>query len=302
MRTPQAGIFALGTGAHSYLEFDALPGVAPVDVVSAIAGLDAPQETTGGVNLVVGFAPGLWRAAGGSIPDAAHGFDAPVTGPDGFSMPATQRSLWVWCAGHAYDRVFDVSLEVISTLAATARLVTETQGWTYREGRDLTGFIDGSENPTLREAPAVALVPDGQPGAGGSVVLIQLWSHDAAAWAALDDAEQERVIGRTKPDSVEIPDEVRSASSHVTRNVIEDDGGGELEIFRRNAPYGGPGEHGTVFIGFSADQERLSRMLDRMAGIPDGVRDDLTRYTSALTGAYYFVPCVEDLAAFAQNM
>jgi putative iron-dependent peroxidase len=31
-------------------------------------------------------------------------------------------------------------------------------------------------------------------------------------------------------------------------------------------------------------------MLESMAGLDDGTRDALTRYTRALTGAYYFVP------------
>jgi putative iron-dependent peroxidase len=45
-----------------------------------------------------------------------------------------------------------------------------------------------------------------------------------------------------------------------------------------------------MFVGFSADQSRLSKMLESMAGLTTGVRDALTRYTRPLTGAYYFVP------------
>jgi deferrochelatase/peroxidase EfeB len=54
-----------------------------------------------------------------------------------------------------------------------------------------------------------------------------------------------------------------------------------------------------VFVGFSADQQRLDRMLRRMAGAEGGVRDALTRYTTALTGAYYFVPSLQALRRFA---
>jgi putative iron-dependent peroxidase len=32
-------------------------------------------------------------------------------------------------------------------------------------------------------------------------------------------------------------------------------------------PYGNVDDHGTMFVGFSADQKRLSRMLDSMAGL-----------------------------------
>ena len=55
--------------------------------------------------------------------------------------------------------------------------------------------------------------------------------------------------------------------------------------------------HGTVFVGFSAEQKPLARMLDSMAGLVNGTRDALTRYTQPLTGSYYFVPSVESLCA-----
>ncbi|MCU1423767.1 MAG: Dyp-type peroxidase family, partial [Microbacteriaceae bacterium] len=42
----------------------------------------------------------------------------------------------------------------------------------------------------------------------------------------------------------------------------------------------------------------LATMLDSMAGL-HGVRDDLTRYATPLTGSYYFVPSVDDILAFA---
>ena len=127
-------------------------------------------------------------------------------------MPATQPDLWLWVAGHAYERVFDATRGAIAALADCATLAGETDGWTYKDNRDLTGFIDGTENPSLADAPSV---------------------------------------------------------------------------------------HGTMFVGFSADQRRLARMLDRMAGAEDGIRDTLTYYASAITGAYYFVPSVQALRHFA---
>jgi putative iron-dependent peroxidase len=39
-------------------------------------------------------------------------------------------------------------------------------------------------------------------------------------------------------------------------------------------------------------------MLDRMAGVVDGVRDELTRVTTPLSGGYYYVPSLEELASF----
>jgi len=38
-----------------------------------------------------------------------------------------------------------------------------------------------------------------------------------------------------------------------------------------------------------------------IAGAEDGIRDALTRYTTAVSGAYYFVPSVEALRSFASS-
>jgi porphyrinogen peroxidase len=69
---------------------------------------------------------------------------------------------------------------VIRDLAGQASLAEETSSWSYRRDRDLTGFIDGSENPTLLDAPSEALLPEGVPGAAGSVLLLQKWKHKVA--------------------------------------------------------------------------------------------------------------------------
>lgn len=299
MHVAQSGIFALGTGSHSYLEFDLLESADPGALVQAIASLREPRTTTGGVNLVAGFRPSLWRrVAPQEIPAAITDFEQEMRGVDGYTMPATQHDLWLWVAGHAYDKVFDVTREAVQALASLGTLALEIAGWTYRENRDLTGFIDGTENPPLSEAPEVALVADESPGAGGSTVLVQKWLHNTIAWEALPLAEQEKAIGRTKQTSIELAEEVRGPASHVSRTVIEENGV-EHHIFRRNTPFGTATEHGTMFIGFSSDQRRLSRMLNRMAGTEDGIRDALTRYTTAVSGAYYFVPSVEALRRFA---
>ena len=154
MHVAQSGIFALGTGSHSYMEFDLLEGAEPLALVQAIANLREPSTTTGGVNLVAGFRPSLWRGvAPQDIPEDVSDFDQPVQGVDGYSMPATQHELFLWAAGHAYDKVFDVTREAVKALASVATIVSEVAGWTYKENRDLTGFIDGTENPSLLEAP-----------------------------------------------------------------------------------------------------------------------------------------------------
>jgi putative iron-dependent peroxidase len=224
-------------------------------------------------------------------PAGVEGFNKNLEGIDNFVMPATQHDALVWMSGSAYDVVFDMARTVIQDLARKATLKEETSSWSYRHDRDLTGFVDGSENPTLLDAPVDALLPDGVPGAAGSVLLLQKWRHCTAEWEALPVAKQELVMGRTKAESIEL--ENKPADSHVARTDQDKFG----NIFRRNMPYGSVNNHGTVFVGFSAEQQRLAKMLESMAGLVDGTRDALTRYTQPLTGAYYFVPSVESLRA-----
>ncbi len=296
LSTPQPGIFALGTNAQYYLELDRAPGTSDEALVRALAALEEPGASLGGVNLVVGFRPELWASVAGPLADAAS-FDAPLTGPDGFTMPATQHDAWLWVSGASQDVVFDVATALLDELDGVATAAHEVVGWPYQRVRDLTGFVDGTENPPLAEAPAVALVPPGEPGGGGTVVLVQSWRHLGAAWRGLSQEEQEAVIGRSKPDSVELDASVMPPDSHVARTVVEQDGE-ELAIFRRNTPYGTVTDHGTHFVGFSSTRALLQLMVERMAGVGDGVRDALTRYTEPLTGAYYSVPSQQALNAF----
>jgi porphyrinogen peroxidase len=291
MAVPQAGIFALGNLAHSYAELDLVDGAAAADLVRGVAGLAEPRTTMGGVNLVSGFRPEVWAAAAPDrAPDGLHGFTEPVVGPDGFTMPATQRDAVLWVAGGSYDVVFDAVIGMLAALDGVAVLGQEVRGWSYHRDLDLTGFIDGTKNHSVLLGPQEVLVPDGSPGAGGSVLLLQQWAHDARAWTSLPTKQQEAVMGRTKPDSIELED--KPEGSHVARTDQDDFG----QIFRRNTAYGTVADHGTMFVGFAAEQGPLARMLDSMAG-RGGVRDDLTRYTTPLTGAYYFVPSVDDLSA-----
>jgi porphyrinogen peroxidase len=153
------------------------------ELVTAIASLREPRTTMGGVNLVAGFRPELWRALGpADSPPALGGFNDDLIGADDYAMPATQHDAVLWLSGSAYDVVFDIAREAISTLNAFGSIAEETSSWPYHHDRDLTGFIDGSENPSVsRRPPEIAVIPEGNPGAGGTILLLQKWSHDAIA-------------------------------------------------------------------------------------------------------------------------
>lgn len=202
-------------------------------------------------------------------------------------MPATQHDLLVWVAGTGADTIFDTTLESVAALSGLASVAEETMCWSYHNHLDLTGFVDGTENPGLGEAATTAVIGDG-PGLGGSVLLLQRWPHDYEAWTSLPVSKQEAVMGRTKAGNEELDPQV--PDSHVARTDQDEVG----KILRRNMAYGNVTRHGTMFVGLCAEQSVLHVMLERMAGV-GGPRDALTRFTSAETGAYYFLPSLADL-------
>lgn len=106
------------------------------------------------------------------------------------------------------------------------------------------------------------MISEGRPGAGGTILLLQKWMHDANLWESLPLAEQERVIGRTKDDSTELPD--KQPDSHVGSTDQERFG----KIFRRNMPYGTVTDHGTMFVGSPA-----FRGGNRSSGITAALRE-----------------------------
>src|SRR5438105_4800724 len=294
MNAPQSGIFALGNPSHAYLEFNLQPGGDSHALVTAMADLREPRTTIGGVNLVSGFRRALWRyLAPGRLPGDLVGLNEDLVGADDYVMPAAQHDAVLWLSGSSYDVIFDEARQAINALAQIVTVADETSSWPYRRYRDLTGFEDGTKNPSLLAAPAVVLIPEGTVGAGGTILLLQQWVHDATAWESLPQLAQERVIGRTKPDSIEL--DPQPPDSHVSRTDQEKFG----NIFRRNMPYGTVTAHGTMFVGFSASQRPLKTMLESMAGVADGVRDALTRYTKPVTGAYYFIPSTDAILQFA---
>ena len=169
------------------------------------------------------------------------------------------------------------------------------QDFRYLDSRDLTGFIDGTENPSGdAQRAAVALIGDEDPDfAGGSYVFVQRYVHKLNTWAALSEPEQEAAIGRSKADSKELPETIKPPSAHISRVVIEENGE-ELEIVRHSFPYGTLNEHGLFFIAYTRNLDIPEQMLCRMLGATgDGHHDRLMDFTQAVSGAHFFAPSLE---------
>ncbi len=300
MSTPQHGIFAQGTVAHYFLEFD-LRRVELTRAVEAIGQLRSPAVSAGGVNLVIAFGADLWRRiTPDHAPSSLRNF-AEIVGPNGRRAPATQHDLWLWINGSTSDVVFEHVRAAAKLLKDVAIVAAEQPCFVHRDSRDLTGFIDGTANPQMLDAPMVALVPHGQPGEDGSHVLAMRWEHNLDAFEALSVADEQRVFGRTKVDSVELEGNAKPPTAHIARVEIEDSSGEELPIYRRSVPYGTVSEHGLYFVAFSADPTRYHRMLARMFGTSgDGLYDRLTDFSRPLSGSFYFAPSLTLLAELAE--
>ena len=167
-------------------------------------------------------------------------------------------------------------------------------GFRHLGNRDLTGFVDGSENPEGDDRAEVALVKDG-PHEGGSFVSLQRYVHDLRRWDALSLGDQEAAVGRTKDTDEEIA--VKAPSAHIARVVIEEDGA-ELEILRHSMPYGTTSENGLYFVAYGASPAPFRKMLERMVlSAGDGHHDRLLDFTRAVTGCAFFAPSADWLRA-----
>ena len=159
--------------------------------------------------------------------------------------------------------------------------------------RDLLGFVDGTENPAGAAAERAAIIGAEEPAyAGGSYVIVQKYVHDLDAWNALPVEEQEKIIGRTKVDDIELADDVKPSSAHNALNTVEVDGQ-EIKILRDNMPFGlvGAQEFGTYFIGYARSPATTEQMLQNMfVGSPPGNYDRILDFSQAVTGNLFFVP------------
>ena len=139
----------------------------------------------------------------------------------------------MWLTGAGYDVVFDLSRTVVMALAGVAVLANETGRLAVPPRPRSDGLHRRHGEPVARRGDERRpRFPDGSPGEGGSILLLQQWEHDAIGWEALPVAAQEDIIGRRKADSDEL--DPQPPTSHVARTDQDDFG----KIFRRNIAYG----------------------------------------------------------------
>lgn len=213
--------------------------------------------------------------------------------------PSTPGDLLIHLRSKSPDVCFELAALLVGRLRGLGTVVDEVHGFKFFDDRDLLGFVDGTENPEGKAAGEAVLIGDDDPRyAGGSYVIVQKYLHDMDAWNSLSVEEQQRVIGRTKLEDIELSDETKPSNSHVALNTIELPDGTQRQIMRDNMPFGSLGEQefGTYFIGYAADPGVTEQMLRNMfIGKPEGNTDRILDFSTAVTGALFFVPPVEFL-------
>ncbi len=278
MSIPQPGILD-GIPSHArYLEFHRRPGDVPVAaVLRDLAGISV------GRGAVIGLGPGLLAGLGAAIP--GHMSFPAFTGP-GCEVPSTQSDLWAWVRGEDPGEILLNARAIEREVADAFGIERMVDGFRYRDGRDLTGYEDGTENPKGDDAVAAACGAD-----GGSFVAVQQWMHDLDLFASHRPGVRDRIIGRRLDDNEELDDAPPAA--HVSRTAQEDF---EPEAFllRRSMPWADSTGEGLMFVSFTATVDPFVAQMRRMAGLDDGIVDALFGFTRPVTGSLFWCPPVLD--------
>lgn len=265
-RQSQPGIVADVPSHARYLFFDLRPGASALQLRDALALVDTTQH-------VVGLGDTALQCLG-------------LT-PGGMRQPprwAITRGcgVWVWLRGSDAGTLAREGIRLALEADNVLELTDAVDGFKHLDGRDLTGYVDGTENPGGEAARAAAF-----DSVGASCVAVQRWRHDFAAWDDLDIAAQDAVIGRQISDNEEIDD--APASAHVKRTAQEDFEP-EAFVLRRSMPWAAGPEAGLMFVAFGHTFDAFEAQLARMYGRDDGIEDALLGISTPRELAYLWCP------------
>jgi putative iron-dependent peroxidase len=283
MHDTQKGILADIPANAAYLFFSLRPGSKPVDALKDIA------QFCDGENHILGLGEPLLLAMGKSVAGLRS---FPSIAMPGNNIPSTQEALWIWIRGSDQGDLLHESRRIEQMLWDDFVLIDKVDAYMYRDSRDLTGYIDGTENPADDDAVSAAIVSGTQPGLdGSSFVAVQQWVHDFDLFQQMPLQEQDNTIGRQISDNEEIDDAPDSA--HVKRTAQESF---EPEAFvvRRSMPWSDGQQGGLIFVAFGHSFDAFEALLNRMTGKEDGIVDALFKFTRPVTGSYFWCPPIKN--------
>ena len=211
----------------------------------------------------------------------------PVLADASAIVPLTQAALWLLVNGDSRGSVFERSQRLLAALETSFELADVLDTFKYDSGRDLTGYEDGTENPTGDAAAAAALFTTGAGTVGSSFVAVQRWLHDLRRFAGFGNVRGDSIIGRCRESNEEI--EEAPATAHVKRTAQEDFDPPAFMV-RRSLPWDTGREQGLEFVAYVNSLDRFEAMMRRMIGLEDGIVDALFQFSRPVSGGYYWCP------------
>jgi len=205
----------------------------------------------------------------------------------GISIPSTPYALWCCLTGTDKGALFHLSDKIESLLADDFILEDTVDCFQYSDNRDLSGYIDGTENPSGDDAITAGFVNDNTTLNGSSFVAIQQWLHDFDQLDQMSEKEKDDAIGRHRSDNEEFDDAPETA--HVKRSAQESFTP-EAFILRRSMPWSEGMHAGLMFISYGHSYDAFEAILNRMIGKDDGIVDGIFKFTKPITGCYFWCP------------
>lgn len=305
---PQSGVTATANSHALFLTFNQTRAAQAVEkaraVITQIPDLQAQinqQYPDAGLHIVVGIGSAYWDIICGSPrPNELQAFPAMENGLS--IAPSTPVDLLFHIRSERHDLNFQLANDLQQRLDSAMVLVEDIHGFRYLDSRDLTGFVDGTENPEGAHRHEVAVVEDDTEFAGGSYIHIQRYEHDLPVWEAQPLKTQEDAIGRSKADNTEYASADKPTTAHVKRASVKDADGQSLEILRHSMPYGTLKSCGLLFASYCHTPVNFTAMLQSMVYGEHGKNsDELLKYTQAVTGHAFFAPSTPFLQSLSSK-
>ncbi|AEP28577.1 Dyp-type peroxidase [Brumicola nitratireducens] len=215
--------------------------------------------------------------------------------------PVLPCDLFIQIRADRLDICHAVGIEVLDLLRVHVELVEQVSAFRYLDGRDLTGFLDGEDNPRGMKKLDIAIVGDNDPEhKGGSYIHIQRYRHDMNRWNALSLRRQEGVMGKTKEHNLPLVDSGRS--SHNFRTKLTGPNGEYPSLLKQSMPYGDMLMQGLFFVSCANNSKSFKDMLhSRIFGDEMGHYDRFLDYSNAETGAAFFAPSIQFIKRHAKD-
>ena len=279
----QSAIIETPPTAARYLTYSIKPDSNVRSVIIALQDFIDPDQ------IVVGFGLSLVNALQKTVPGLVT---FPSFSGAGFDIPSTPAALWCWLCADDHGELVTRTQKLDQVLSPAFKRIELIEAFRYKDGRDLSGYIDGTENPQGDDAFATAFVKDTSAELdGSSFVAVQKWVHDLTHFKSLAQDEQDNIIGRRLSDNKELDNAPESA--HVKRTAQESFDP-EAFVLRRSMPWSDIQREGLVFVAFGKDTTAFSAQLNRMSGNEDGIADSIFRFTRPVSGAYFWCPPVKN--------